>query len=508
MQKKAFVATISSLVVATAAACGLILFFRMKGGASGEEDAGARSRPPLSRVAVAGAEAGNEGEAAGELGSSVGRIRPAFPLEAEEVPLQVFSADINLDGTYDQACAVRRGGAPEIYIVCAIQDPVTTAYARLAPVRTGVTQLRTLLVYFADVTGRQGNALVFSGMNSAGLQVLGIFSVEEDGSAASGFRLREMLALSADGSIQVEEASRSEAYRLGMAAGASYPVVSYHSAPSGNAAEAAPAQIRRSYAWNPSSGVYELSSESRVSAETAGAMVMRRLREGGNDALFRFFKGIWYKTEGGAQGVQLGFDLAADEIVFADGQTQEVFEIESASARGYGVYLVARNSMIGSIRRLVDIEIAGQDEIQVRVSDDVRLRIAVDSSWDGAYRRMRAAAILPMAASGARRIAALLEGEEGGWRASSGDACAFKDGILLIESASGDESEELKYAIYMARDAPVMQVRDAAGKPAFYLLREADGGKVVLQEAAVSALELKATAAPEIELAPIAQEGG
>ena len=491
-----------------AAAGGLLLFFRMRSGGGGEP--GAQGRPSLSQVVIARSEGAKAGEderlsSSDELSGAAGGPRPAFPLEAGEQALQVFNVDINLDGTYDQACAVRRGSAPEIYIACAIQDPVTTAYTRLAPVRTEATQLRSLLIYFADVTGRQGNALVYSGLNSSGLQVLGIFSVEEDGAAQAGFRLKEILALSADGAIQVEEAERSEAYNRGMAAGESYPVVSYHSAPSSGAAGAA--QIRRTYEWNPASGVYELSEEARVSAETAGAMVMQRLLDGGDEALFSFFKGLWYKTEGGAQGVQLGFDLAAGEIIFADGQTQEVFESESISARGYGVYLVARNSLIASIRRLVDIEIAGRDEIQVRASDDVRLRIGVDSSWDGAYRRMRNAASPALAANRARRIAAALEGEEGGWRASSGDVYAFKDGILLIEGSSGGESEERKYAIYMMRDSPVMQVKDAAGDTAFYLLREADEGTIVLQEAAATAVEIKPAAAPEIELKAVAQEG-
>ena len=505
MQKKAFVAIIASLVVATAAVCGLILFFK------GRESAdSARGRQPLSQVAVAGAKSGDGGEASGEAGDdealdAVSSVRPAFPLEAGELVLQVFNVDINLDGTYDQACAVRRGGESEIYIVCAIQNPITTAYTRLAPARTGVTQRRTLLVYFADVTGRQDNALVYSGMNSEGLQVLGIFAVEDDDTAASGFRLREMLNIKADGVIQIEEVKRSEAYNRGMAAGASYPVVSYHSAPASDAAGAAAAQIRRTYAWNPLSGVYELSGETRVSAETAGAMVMQRLREGGDDALFRFFKGVWYKTSGAAQGVQIGFDLAASEIIFAEGQTLEVFASESVSARRYGVYLVAHNTLINSIRRSVDIEIAGPDEIQVRASDDVRLRIGVDSPWDGTYRRMRNALSPPARLNSARRIAALLEGEEAGWTSSSGAICLFKDGALLMQVAGDEESRELRYAIYMMRDSPVMQIKDEGGRARFYLLREIDGGGIAMQEAAASGQELKASAAPEIELKAASQ---
>ena len=515
MQKRAFIAIIAALVAATAAACALILFFKARGGLSADRQGAsgwgsadtAQAASPLSRVVVARASGGDEGDASGgdEQGGAASGIRPAFPLEANEHALQVFNADINIDGTYDQVCAVRRGGESEIYIICAIQNPVTTAYTRLEPIRTGVTQLRTLLVSFADVTGRQGNALVYSGMNSNSLQVLGIFSVEEDEARPSGFYLKEMLKITADGVIQVEEVRRSEAYSRGMAAGASYPVVSYHSAPSSASGESTPAQIRRTYTWNPLSGVYELSAETRVSAETAGAMVVQSLREGGNDALFRFFKGVWYKTDGGARGMQIGFDLAEDEIIFVDGQTQEVFESESVSARRYGVYLVAHNSLINSIRRSIDIEIAGPDEIQVRASDDVRLRIAIDSSWDGAYRRMRNASSAP-AASGARRIAATLEAEPAGWTDSSGAVYVFKDGSLVIQNLQAGRRNELKYAIYMVREAAVMQVKDGAGKPAFYILRERDDGLIAMQEATVLGNELKETASPEIELKAVAQE--
>lgn len=501
MRKLGF-AAIAAIAVCAAAASGALAAFLRGGGGRGAQpaDAGGGGRQQARVFAERAEEGGEAGFAEGAaLAGGEARVQTAFALEAGETAVQVLNADINLDGTYDQVCAVRRGAEPEIYIVCAIQNPVTTAYTRMSPVRTAVTQTRTLLVYFADVTGRQGNALVYSGMNSSGLQALGIFSVEEDSGAPSGFSLREMLSITADGAIQIEEVRRSEAYRLGMAAGASYPVVSYHSVPSGDTA----AQIRRTYAWNPASGVYELSAETRISTETAGAMIAQELREGGDDALFKFFKGVWYKSDGGTAGRQVAFDLANGEIIFVGGQTQEVFVSESVSARRYGVYLVARNSLISSIRRLVDIEIAAPDEIKIRATEDVSLKIGVDSDWDGSYRRMKGSPP-PSAESASRRLAAILEGAELGWTDSaSGAVYVFEGGALTTERPGGAKSEEGKYAIYMMRDAPVMQLKDAGGSRSFYLLREEGEGRVVMQEVAATATELKATGAAEIELAAI-----
>ena len=502
--RKALFFAIAALVCVLALSGGLPFFFRARSDRLAAAEAAEAQRTQGARVSVAGEEWLESSQAAYYSSSldSSGSLQPSFQLEAGESALLVLTADINLDGTYDQACAVRRGADAEIYIVCAIQDPVTSSYARLAPVRTGVSQRQTMLMYFSDVTGRQKNALVYSGMNSKGHQVLGIFSIEEEMEAQGGFALKELLKLEADGSIQVEEARRSESYNLGMAAGASYPVVSYHSIDSEGEERASSAQIRRTYAWNPLSGVYELSAESRVSAETAGAAIVQRLREEGNDALFRFFKGVWYKTGGSSQDLQIGFDLAAGEIVFADGQTHEIFTSESVSARRYGVYLVAQNNLISSIRRLIDIEITGADEMRVLATDDVRLRIGVDSDWSGSYRRLRGAA--PSPESGAKRIAAALEGAKSGWTDSSGAAYFFEGGVLASKSANGEDREESKYAIYMTRDAPIMQVRDSSGKTAFYLLREEADGRIAMQEATATAADIKAKNVPEIKLRAIA----
>ncbi len=504
MRKTVFLAIVIAATCAAAVSGGLLIFFKARESRAAEtaETAGVQAGPRVSIPRSGGAESG-AGDGYGEALSGDSGVYPAFALEAGETALQVLNTDINLDGTYDQVCAIRRGTESEIYIVCAIQNPVTTVYTRLAPVKTSVTQARTLLMYFSDVTGRQGNALVYSGMNSENLQSLGIFLVEEDEQAQGGFQLKEILNLSADGAIQVEEVRRSEAYNLGMAVGASYPVVSYHSIRGQDGAQSAQ-QIRRTYAWNPSSGVYELSAETRVSAESAGAMIMQRLREGGNETLFSFLKGIWYKSDGSASDVQIGFDLESDEIIFADGQTHEVFASESVSARRYGVYLVAHNSLISSIRRLVDIEITGADEIQVRATDDVRLTIGVDSNWNGSYRRMRnTASSSPI--SSAQRIAASLEGSNLGWADASGTVYLFEGNVLTTESTDGGK-EESKYTIYMMRENPVMQVKARSGENTFYLLREDADGRIAMQETNASAAGVRARNAPEITLTAIQEE--
>lgn len=482
-----------------AAAVVFVFFFRQE-----PQDAEQNAVPP--GISIPRAASGEEADAyAGGSGFQESeRILPAFSLEADETFIQAVNADINGDGTYDQLCALRRTGESGIRIVCAIQNPVTTEYVRLPPAETSVTQAHTLLMYLADVTGEQKNALVYSGMNAENLQVLGIFAIEQDRNAPAqnGFSLREILRVSSDGAISVEETRRSDAYNLGLSAGESFPVISYSSVPGGAGEETG--QIRRTYNWDPASGVYVLTDERQIPARNTVSAVLQRLREGGQNAFSAFLKGVWLHNSGGPR---VSFDLESGEIIFLDGATEEVFRCENISVRRYGVYLVTRNSLISNIRRLIDIEITGTDELRLRATDDVRLKIGVGSVWDGAYRRMQntteAAAENP-----AERAAALLEEHTASWEDASGRFYSFAGGQLTVSGAA--DAGPWKYIIYLMHGQPVMQMQTESGESRFYLLLLPEGGnsgqsgaeRITLREIHPSAGGFKASNVPETVLFP------
>jgi hypothetical protein len=114
------------------------------------------------------------------------RAQPLITINSDETFLQALSTDINKDGTADQICAVKKISEPNIYLVPAIQNPANGEYTRLPEIRTGVTQVRTLLFYILDIIGDRSNALIYSGMTQDNMQSLAVClpTTDKDGKTA------------------------------------------------------------------------------------------------------------------------------------------------------------------------------------------------------------------------------------------------------------------------------------------------------------------------------------
>ncbi len=479
---------------------GLILSFIFIAGGSGPNNSGA----PKTSVPRTGKQEYPEGSNYSEDGiyDNQEQIVPVFPLETGEVFIQAVNADINMDGTYDQICALRQITDSRIYIVCAIQNPVTGIYSRLDPLRTEVTQARTLLMYLADITGEQKNSLVYSGMNSDNLQVLGVYLVEElenkRNSKDSQISFKEILNISADGSITVEEIPRSDAYNLGLANGDSYPVVSYSSVQDENSGDQNFNQMQRTYRWDQEQRIYTLASEKIISARNSGTRVLRKLSEGGVPAFSEFLRGLWYKDSLNAESQQIFFNLEDEEIIFKEEATEEIFRTENISARRYGVYLITKNSLISNIRRLIDIEIIGVDEIKIRVTDDVRLKIGVGSMWDGTYRKLKNFTTL-QSDDEAVIFTDKIEKPGSKWTDDAGNSYSFVNGNYTYTGPVNSETG--KYAVYLIQGEPVMQMkRHKSGETVFYLIENMKDESAVLQEIIPSTNGFTRTNSPAITI--------
>lgn len=497
MRKIHLFVVITAIGIAAAAGIFTAFFYSGKKHALRREDTGARTTAlPLANDADA--PAGNA-FAADDAYSAQKQPTPVFPLDDGEVFIQAVNADINGDGTYDQMCALRHISDPRIYIVCAIQNPVTGSYTRLPPLHTEIAQARTLLMYMADVTGDQRNSLVYSGINSENLQVMGIYLIEESSGGNAPFvSTKEILNIAADGTITLEETPRSEAYNQGYASGESYHVVSYNSIQDGTEGEHNFDQIQRTYRWDKETGVYVLSGERVISARNAGTRVLRQLIEGGVPAFSAFLKGLWYKTADGPETHQVFFDLDAEEIIFRAGATEEIFQCENISVRRYGIYLITRNRLISNIRRLIDIEITGTGEIRIRVTDDVRLKIGVGSIWDGSYRKLKDFTTAEKE-DGAKIIRDKIEAEGTEWTDSAGNTYTFKSGVYTYSTPVNAETG--KYTVYVIHGEPVMQMKKHnSGESVFYLIESQETDSAVLREVVPSTNGLKRTNSPALTI--------
>lgn len=409
------------------------------------------------------------------------RNTPLIILNHDETFIQALSWDLNNNGSTDQICAVKKAAEPYIYLIVGLQNPISGEYRRAAELRTGVTQVRTLSFYFMDITGERVYSLIYTGMTADNQQIMAVHNPEFDRDGRISFRA--LADLRSDGPITIQEVKRTDAYNLGLTGGVSYPVLTYSSDPE---SPQTLDQIERIWRWNRSLRRYELASENRIPGKRIETRLISQLQGGNQESFDAFLSGLWYIPSARQNAPQryIFFDITQSEIVFFTGSTQEVFVRESASPRRYGMYVTSRNRSISSIRRLIDIELTGIDEIKLKVMEDVRLKIGVASDWDGIYRKMAPNPLMVQGSSWTENtdIRVKLAENPVPWVSPEGYSFSLTGNSYRLESASQTETGLL--AVLSVKGEAVLQLRPAGntGPDRFYIAkltqRSAESGSV------------------------------
>ncbi len=396
------------------------------------------------------------------------KARPLVPLESDETFLQAITVDINKDGSPDQICAVKKVSEANIYLVPGLQNPATGEYTRLVDIRTGITQTRTLLFYTIDLIGDRTNALVYSGMTADNMQLLTVYLPVSEKDGKTSFAA--VADLRSDGPITIQELQRSDAYNLGLTNGESYPIYTYNSDPE---SPQTLDQVERIYRWDKNFRRYEQVSESRIAGKKIETRLIRQLQGGDVASFENFLTGLWYMPSSSSANDTryLFFDTSAKEIVFNIGSTEEIYSRESGAARRYGAYLTTRNRSIPSIRRLIDIELTGIDEIKIKILEDVKLKIGVASDWDGVYRKMSGSAATAKTEieQSVERLKTILNSGTKDWISSDGQVFNTNTTTYSLSGSLRNETGQL--AIMTVKGMPVIQFKTnvTGQKPHFYL---------------------------------------
>lgn len=452
---------------------------------------------------------GTDHSASGMFESAVfdeSRPQPLIMLENNEIFLNALSIDLTRDGIMDQVCAIRKTGSPNIYIAAGIQNPITGEYSRLPDIQSGITQARTLLLYSTDLLGDRSNPVIVSGMTSENNHALAVYLPDTDLRGTTS--LVTIADLQSDGPITIKEIARSDAYNRGVTSGESYPIHTYNSDPQ---SPETLNQIERIYRWNRRKKHYEQVAESKIAGKRLESRLVSQLQGATLETFEDFLAGLWYMPAPTArQGARyLFFDTQTREITFHSSSVQEVFIRDSGAPRRYGAYLTTRNKSISSIRRMMDIELTGIDEIKIKVLEDVKLKIGVASDWDGIYRKMGSSGSgSDSEATAITRYREILTNQEKPWTSSDGQSIVFSGQTYRFTTRGGSESGH--YALMWIRDQMILQLRrdPEDSNSAFFsvAIQNEDAPpaerKIVLTEVRVSMEGIRSTGANPMEFTP------
>jgi hypothetical protein len=389
-------------------------------------------------------------------------VNAKVALNDGEVLAAVLTQDFDGDQQEEQIIAYRNLMEAEspIYITYIDYDNATGGYKRLWSTPTAATRPGTITLYPMDMIGDRSICVLIQGMNGPGEHTLTIF--RKNGNppaeglpylAAGDYQPFDRIAeLRIDGSIVIQEADRSQAYRMGLTSGQSNTITAYgRDYESANMLD----QIEVTYAYNAASGFYEQSSISRVPGTQIEQRRVRELLSGDPAEFERFIAGLWYYV--GPQGTldnrqYIYFDPSARELIFYGEETQQIFTWQNSSATRYGLYVSSQNVSVTTLRRFLDIELESLDSVKIKVFEDVRLKINISASWDGSYRKAGSfetaaekppAAVIPyMDAVYDGSIGKLIFNKDGGYELYAEGA--VRTGKYAFFPLEGEEVLELK----------------------------------------------------------------
>ncbi|MDR1047004.1 MAG: pallilysin-related adhesin [Treponema sp.] len=315
-------------------------------------------------------------------------VQPRVALEDGELAVQIISEDLDGDSIDEQIIAYRNLLEIEspLYITYIEYEERERAYRRVWSAPTAVTRPGTLSLYTMDLIGDRSLCILVNGMNGAGEHTLTIFRRNTRDTSRDNY-FNKIAEIRIDGSISVKETERTQAYQAGVAPGRSFSISAYgHDYGSENLLD----QIEISYTYNPVNGLYEQSGSTRVPGTQIEQHRLRELLSGAPGVFEQFINDLWYyvSPEGTVEKDQyIFFDPVNREVIFFGDETQQVFTWQNSNATRYGLYISSQNISVSTLRRSIDIELESLDSIRVKGFEDVRLRINVNDSWDGSYRR-------------------------------------------------------------------------------------------------------------------------
>jgi len=335
----------------------------------------------------------------------------------------------------------------EVYITYISYDDENKKYKRLWNAPTAATRNETISLFSQDIIGDRNDCIIVTGMNNRSEHTMTIFRRNP---SRTDHLFNKIAELQIDGSIVIQETARSLAYQQGITRGQSFNIAANgHDSTSNNILD----QIETIYSFNPASGQYEQTSVSRIPGSQIEQRQLREILSGVPGVFEKFINDLWYYVS--PQGTidlkqYIYFDPAGREIIFYGDYAQQVFNWQNSASTRYGLYIRSQNISIRTLYRFIDIELESLDSLKLRVIEDVQLKIAVNTTWDGSYRRAGAAVLKEPESSIKPAINAIYD-------SSIGRLQFYNTGEYTI--SSGSTARKGRYVFYKVDGQELLELR-------------------------------------------------
>jgi hypothetical protein len=331
------------------------------------------------------------GSAAGSQGWGVApavyadTLIPDLPLKTGEVVTAVLTQNFDDDLPDEHIIACRNLLELEgpIYIVYIDTDLSSGNFERIWSTPTAATRSGPISLSTMDIIGDKGICILISGMNDAGEETLTVLRKNnfppEAGRLAGTPPFSKIGEFNINGSISVSETERIPGQPCTIAAYG-------QDNESSNASD----RVEITYTFNPVTDQYEQSRYTKVPSSQIEQRRIQELLSSRPGEFEQYIEGLWYfvNSQGLPEQEQyIYFDYTQKEIIFYGDETEQIFIWQYSTPTRYGLYLSTQNSFVTTLKRFIVIELESLDNLRIRVTEDVQLKIGISAPWDGVYRK-------------------------------------------------------------------------------------------------------------------------
>jgi len=452
------------------------------------EDVRTRVVTPVEAGAIPGT--GQAGQA-----SLSENISTKLPMKNGEIVIAVLNRESE-EGLAEEQFALYRNSTDVegiVHITFFSYDEASRSYKRTWDATTAAVRPETISFYSQDLIGDRNNCIVVTGMNAKNEQTMTVFRHTTSRRAQEVYK--KIAELQIEGSIVVQETGRTIAYQQGITKGQSFNIASYGpDSTSNNILD----QIETIYSFNASNELYEQTRVSRIPGSQVEQRRLRELLSGAPGVFENFINDLWYfvSPQGTVDAKQYIYFDPGREIIFYVDEAQQVYQWQNSTPTRLGLHITSQNTSISTLRRRVDIELEAIDRIRLRVSDDVRLRIAVNESWDGSYRRASSGGTKDPVTQISPAINALYDSSWGRLQFNS-------SGEYLINSSGAVRRG--RYVFYKIDKNELLELRQEGSENGTRMVYriEAVGGSLILSRVRVGSSSIQDMLEPPITLTPV-----
>ena len=387
-------------------------------------------------------------------------VRPLIDLDRQFVPVKITNNNLDLDQADEQVIFGKMKDDPEgeIHLKLIDFDTVSNEYMLSWEAVTQATNIRTFIISFLDIIGDHKMEIVCSGIDRDGLRTLDIYRQTFSPSGV-GLYYSSICSITADGSIDIREYERSQAYKQGQRNGRSFPIITFSQ---NRNTENIMDLVREEYYWKYQENRYVKGKVEYITGKKIEAAQLRELFTKDTKAFEDYLKGPWISSGTEDRNLQstIFFNTEERQIIFFSKDIQEMYEWESSHRTRIpnSIYISVTNRMVPFIKKYVSIYVESMDVINIEIND--RDFTKSNFMWDGTFTRLHESAEDSIITDNIYRHSGTASGSgeiSGEYKNSFGEKIVFSYPLIYIQSKAG--TYRGRYSIYSIEDETILDIK-------------------------------------------------